>query len=212
MAGTAQRLNLNSPFPGSGLSGFEDDDDLSSVGGGVWVESDSANDENSISKGKGRMFTGYDSKGVDYSCLGGSQSGNADPFYASPPSGSGSAAAAAAAAAATAELPNMTTGMTLPPPPLPKKKDSKFAKVPVSPTRRRITDIKTENTYLHVFRAAVSRKPTPHRCVFRKLLARLSHLTTKTTKITSRVSSSIFPQLSTLEKGILDVPKEEPDK
>lgn len=175
------------------------------------MESDSANDENSISKGKGRMFTGYDSKGVDYSCLGGSQSGNADPFYASPPSGSGSAAAAAAAAA-TAELPNMTTGMTLPPPPLPKKKDSKFAKVPVSPTRRRITDIKTENTYLHVFRAAVSRKPTPHRCVFRKLLARLSHLTTKTTKITSRVSSSIFPQLSTLEKGILDVPKEEPDK
>lgn len=210
MAGTAQRLNLNSPFPGSGLSGFEEDDDLSSVGGGVWVESDSGNDENSISKGKGRMFTGYDSKGVDYSRLGGSQSGNVDPFYASPPSGNGSAAAAAAAA--TAELPNMTTGMTLPPPPLPKKKDSKFAKVPVSPTRRRITDIKRKNTYLHVFRAAVSRKPTPHRCVFRKLLARLSHLTTKTTKITSRVSSSILSQLSTLEEGILDMPKEEPDK
>ena len=175
------------------------------------MESDSANDENSISKGKGRMFTGYDSKGVDYSCLGGSQSGNADPFYASPPSGSGSAAAAAAAAA-TAELPNMTTGMTLPPPPLPKKKDSKFAKVPVSSTRRSISGIEKENTYSHILRAAVLKKPTLHQCVFRKLLARLSHLTTKTTKITSRVSSSIFPQLSTLEKGILDVPKEEPDK
>ena len=199
LAGTAQRLNLNSPFAGSG-SGFEDDD-LSSVGGGVWVESDSGNDENSTSRGKGRVFTGYDSKGVGYSRLGGSQPGNADPFSAS---GSGSAAAAAA------ELPNMTTGMTLPPPPLPKKKDSKFAKVPVSPTRRRITDIKTENTYLHVFRAAVSRKPTPHRCVFRKLLARLSHLTTKTTKTASRISSSIFPQPSINLRG--HTSKEEPDK
>ena len=201
MAGTAQRLNLNSPFAGSG-SGFEDDD-LSSVGGGVWVESDSGNDENSTSRGKGRVFTGYDSKGVGYSRLGGSQPGNADPFSAS---GSGSAAAAAA------ELPNMTTGMTLPPPPLPKKKDSKFAKVPVSSTRRSISGIEKENTYSHILRAAVLKKPTLHQCVFRKLLARLSHLTTKTTKITSRVSSSIFPQLSTLEKGILDVPKEEPDK
>lgn len=196
LAGTAQRLNLNSPFPGSG-SGFEDDDDLSSVGGGVWVESDSGNDENSTSKGKGRMFTGYDSRGVGYSRLGGSQSGNADPFYASSPSGSGGATAA--------ELPNMTTGMTLPPPPLPKKKDSKFAKVPVSLTRRPISDIEKENTHSHILRAAASKKPTPHRCVFRKLLARLSHLTMKTTMMVSRVSSSILPQLSplgdTLEGG-----------
>ena len=171
------------------------------------MESDSANDENSISKGKGRMFTGYDSKGVDYSCLGGSQSGNADPFYASPPSGSGSAAAAAAA---TAELPNMTTGMTLPPPPLPKKKDSKFAKVPVSSTRRSISGIEKENTYSHILRAAVLKKPTLHQCVFRKLLARLSHLTTKTTKTASRISSSIFPQPSINLRG--HTSKEEPDK
>lgn len=199
MAGTAQRLNLNSPFAGSG-SGFEDDD-LSSVGGGVWVESDSGNDENSTSRGKGRVFTGYDSKGVGYSRLGGSQPGNADPFSAS---GSGSAAAAAA------ELPNMTTGMTLPPPPLPKKKDSKFAKVPVSSTRRSISGIEKENTYSHILRAAVLKKPTLHQCVFRKLLARLSHLTTKTTKTASRISSSIFPQPSINLRG--HTSKEEPDK
>lgn len=160
------------------------------------MESDSGNDENSTSKGKGRMFTGYDSRGVGYSRLGGSQSENADPFYASPPSGSGGAAAA--------EPPNMTTGMTLPPPPLPKK-DSKFAKVPVSLTRRPISDIEKENTHSHILRAAASKKPTPHRCVFRKLLARLSHLTMKTTMMVSRVSSSILPQLSplgdTLEGG-----------
>lgn len=199
LAGTAQRLNLNSPFAGSG-SGFEDDD-LSSVGGGVWVESDSGNDENSTSRGKGRVFTGYDSKGVGYSRLGGSQPGNADPFSAS---GSGSAAAAAA------ELPNMTTGMTLPPPPLPKKKDSKFAKVPVSSTRRSISGIEKENTYSHILRAAVLKKPTLHQCVFRKLLARLSHLTTKTTKTASRISSSIFPQPSINLRG--HTSKEEPDK
>ena len=165
------------------------------------MESDSGNDENSTSRGKGRVFTGYDSKGVGYSRLGGSQPGNADPFSAS---GSGSAAAAAA------ELPNMTTGMTLPPPPLPKKKDSKFAKVPVSSTRRSISGIEKENTYSHILRAAVLKKPTLHQCVFRKLLARLSHLTTKTTKTASRISSSIFPQPSINLRG--HTSKEEPDK
>lgn len=45
MTETTQRLNLNSPYAASDLSAF---DDVQSLGGGVWVESRSQNDENSV--------------------------------------------------------------------------------------------------------------------------------------------------------------------
>lgn len=118
LAGTAQRLGLNSPYARSGFSGFDDDGEAS-IGGGVWVESDSLNDENSLSKGKGRMYTGFDFKGTPHR------------RYADFLSGEPESVSNGAYRSAALELPNLNTGMTMPPPPLPPKKVSKFAKVPV---------------------------------------------------------------------------------
>lgn len=118
MAGTAQRLELDSPYARSGFSGLDDGNEAS-VGGGVWVESDSLNDENSLSKGKGCVYTGFDSKGTLHR------------RYAESLSGEPESVSNGACRSAALEFPNLTNGMTMPPPPLPPKKVSKFAKVPV---------------------------------------------------------------------------------
>lgn len=117
MTETTQRLNLNSPYANSSssrLSAFGDED-LQSLGGGVWVEPGSRNDENSISKGKdqGHLSTGFDSNGVDRRFVAGS-------YPESRSNGKGYASGA------------VDRSQSNMPPLFTQKKVSKFAKVPVS--------------------------------------------------------------------------------
>lgn len=122
MAETTQPLNLASPYVRSGFSDSEEEDeDDKSFGGGVWVESGPGNEENSTSKGKGRMYTGFDSNGIAHRCHVDSYSGSGDPR-----------SLRASGRGAAVDLPQMNTCVTLPPPPFAKKRASKFAKVPVS--------------------------------------------------------------------------------
>ena len=127
LSATTNRLNLNSPYTRSGFSVPEEDDD-SSIGGGVWVESESGNDENSFSKGKSRMYTGFDASSTAHRRATNSQPSGYGSFY-----GNGNTESYASKyQSAAAQVPNVRTGNTLPRAPLPKKKASNFAKVPVS--------------------------------------------------------------------------------
>lgn len=92
------------------------------------MESVSGNDENSLSKGKTRMYTGFDASGTAYRRGTDSQSGRYDSFYGN----SSDQTHALKYQSAAAQVPNIRSGNTLPLPPLPKKKASNFAKVPVS--------------------------------------------------------------------------------
>ena len=122
LAETTQRLNLRNPY---GFPDFEEEEEDKSFGGGVWVETGHGNKENGTSKGKGRIYTGFDSKGNAHRNLIDSypNSGNPESLRAS---GRGYNNGV------VADLPQASTGLTLPPPPFTKKRDSKFAKVPVS--------------------------------------------------------------------------------
>jgi hypothetical protein len=91
------------------------------------VESESGNDENSVSKGKSRMYTGFNTSGAVHRRVTDSQSGGYDSY-----GNSNGQAHALKYQSVAAQVPNVRTGNTLPPPPLPKKKASNFAKVPVS--------------------------------------------------------------------------------
>ncbi|OJJ80614.1 uncharacterized protein ASPGLDRAFT_51475 [Aspergillus glaucus CBS 516.65] len=126
LAATTNRLNLNSPYARSGFSVLEEEDDDLSIGGGVWVESESGNDENSLSKGKSRMYTSFDASSTAHRRVTDSQSGGYDSFRGN---GNGQVYALKYQSAA-AQVPNVRTGNTLPRLPLPKKKASNFAKVP----------------------------------------------------------------------------------
>lgn len=63
MAVSFKRLQLTGAHEGSGYSDDEDDDDDLSVGGGVFLEPGHTDENSSTNKGKERVFTGYDPQG-----------------------------------------------------------------------------------------------------------------------------------------------------
>lgn len=102
---STQRLNLNSPYAASGVSAL-DDDDIHSLGGGVWVETRSQDDDENDK--------------------------NENEFQVVTSAGKGKGKGRARSAALDRNRDGDLETPRAMPPPFTQKKVSKFAKVPVS--------------------------------------------------------------------------------